>query len=33
MNSCEAIKKNQVKCGDYLLSFLMRADHEELHFN
>ena len=33
VNSCEAIKNHHVKCGGYLLSFSMRADDDEQHFN
>ena len=33
ISSCQAIEKNQTKCGDYSLPFSMRADDDEQHFN
>ena len=31
--SCLVLENNQLKCGDYLLLFSMRADDNEQHFN
>ena len=30
---CLAIENNHLKCGDYLLLFLMRTDDDKQHFN
>ena len=31
--SCLVLENNQLKCGNYLLSFSMHADDDEQHFN